>query len=159
MENGAIVERGTYDELIAAEGTFARLVRDFGGKRDHESAGAVAGEKHLEVTDIKKPLEVEEKKPGLVLAEKNAIMTAETRNTGSISGQGECFVLAVEIHLLILRPQFISITFAQLVAKSYFQLSWVPSLPVKPAKLCLNSNSPGGKTIFLVVRALENLST
>ncbi|KDE07473.1 hypothetical protein MVLG_02337 [Microbotryum lychnidis-dioicae p1A1 Lamole] len=33
MEQGSIAERGTYTELLAADGAFARLVRDFGSSK------------------------------------------------------------------------------------------------------------------------------
>lgn len=32
MENGRIIEEGTYDELIRMEGPFSRLMKEFGGK-------------------------------------------------------------------------------------------------------------------------------
>ncbi|EIN03766.1 ABC protein [Punctularia strigosozonata HHB-11173 SS5] len=40
VANGTIVEQGTYDELIAADGEFARLDKEFGGaEHDAEEAG------------------------------------------------------------------------------------------------------------------------
>lgn len=78
MENGSIVERGTYAELIAADGTFSRLSRDYGGARDEVSADAVTREKSEKVVN-----QVEE---GLPKQKSAALMSVEERASGGVSG-------------------------------------------------------------------------
>lgn len=78
MENGSVAERGTYAELIAAEGTFSRLSREYGGARDEVSADAVTRER-TEKVDIQIK-EGSPKQKGAVL------MTVEERAMGGVSG-------------------------------------------------------------------------
>ena len=79
MDNGRIAESGTYRELVAAKGEFARFARKFGSKEDAQ-------------TDEKEEREGEamgEKKKKKASGE-GQLMTAEERNTGSVSSKGEC---------------------------------------------------------------------
>jgi ABC-type multidrug transport system ATPase subunit len=79
MDNGRIAESGTYQDLVAANGEFARFARDFGSKEDaqadekEDKEGEAVGEKK------------EEKASG-----GGQLMTIEERNTGSVSRKGEC---------------------------------------------------------------------
>lgn len=79
MDNGRIAESGTYQDLVAADGEFARFAREFGSRED-----AQVDEK-------------EDKEEGVVDEKKKKksssgpqLMTIEERNTGSVSGKGEC---------------------------------------------------------------------
>ena len=78
MDNGRIAESGTYQDLVAADGEFARFAREFGSKEDsqvddkEEKEGEVVGEKK------------ETKASG-----GGQLMTVEERNTGSVSNKGE----------------------------------------------------------------------
>ncbi|KAI5474500.1 ABC transporter [Pseudohyphozyma bogoriensis] len=76
MENGKIVEQGTYDELVQLDGAFAKLSKEHGGARDEEAADAVTTEKKLEATGDQGP----ERKKG------SGIMQAEERKTGAVAG-------------------------------------------------------------------------
>lgn len=76
--DGKIAERGTYSELIAKEGAFARFVREFGAKEEKEEKEEAGVEEVAE--DEKK-----EKKSKKATAGP-ALMQAEERNTGAVAG-------------------------------------------------------------------------
>ncbi|KAF9044293.1 multidrug resistance-associated ABC transporter [Panaeolus papilionaceus] len=73
MDNGSIIERGTYKELIANGALFARLIEEYGSKETSTKGKTTA-------TVSKTDLEEEKVK-------KNALMQLEERNTGSVSWQ------------------------------------------------------------------------
>ena len=77
--DGRIAERGTYPELIAKEGSFARFVREFGAKEEkeekEEEAVEEAGAEEKKV----------EKRPRRVSAGPG-LMQAEERNIGAVPG-------------------------------------------------------------------------
>ena len=75
MEEGRIVERGTYEELIKGEGTFAQMMRDFAPKE----------EKEIE-QDSGEIVEDGEKKP---FAKASELMQAEERAVGGVSPHGQ----------------------------------------------------------------------
>ncbi|SJX60774.1 probable YOR1-ABC transporter [Sporisorium reilianum f. sp. reilianum] len=90
LEDGRIVEMGTYDELNTANGPFQRLVVEFGGEKEKDE------EQHKE--DEAEAIEETEgdsskaKKPdranlsgGKAGDKAGALMQAEERNTGSVS--------------------------------------------------------------------------
>ena len=79
MDNGRIAESGTYQDLIAANGEFARFAHEFGSKEDTQ-----ADEK-----EDKEEGAVDEKKKKMSSGGPQ-LMTIEERNTGSVSGKGEC---------------------------------------------------------------------
>lgn len=74
--DGRIAERGTYTELLANKGEFAKLVKEFGSQDDAEE------EKEKSAIDSS----VEEKGPAKMTAAAGpGMMQAEERNTGAIS--------------------------------------------------------------------------
>ncbi|KAJ3116514.1 hypothetical protein HDU96_009500 [Phlyctochytrium bullatum] len=92
FRDGEIVEQGTYPELMAAEGEFATLIKNYGAEEDDEPSPTP---KPAEVAARKKsePSAIEEKK---MLAAKDAepekkksgnIMKEEDRATGTVSGK------------------------------------------------------------------------
>lgn len=87
MENGAIVERGTYAELIADDGTFARLARDFGGNRDSADSETVMREKDVDVAKVVE----EEEEAGVAPKKQAGMMQVEERATGAVSKGGGSF--------------------------------------------------------------------
>jgi ABC-type protease/lipase transport system fused ATPase/permease subunit len=77
MDNGRIAESGTYQDLMAANGEFARFAQEFGSKE-----GTQAGEKGEEEEAA------DEKKHKEASGVSGHLMTTEERNTGSVSGKG-----------------------------------------------------------------------
>lgn len=85
MEDGHIAERGTYEELMAKNGAFARFQREFGSKEEVEEEG----EKEEEAIEAEGGKEKEKvAKEGAKAVQGKAIMQIEERNTGAISGSG-----------------------------------------------------------------------
>jgi ABC-type multidrug transport system fused ATPase/permease subunit len=80
MDNGRTAESGTYQDLMAANGEFARFAREFGSKEDAQ-ADEKQGEQEEEAAD-----ETKKKKA----SGGGQLMTTEERNTGSVSSKGEC---------------------------------------------------------------------
>lgn len=79
MDNGRIAESGTYQDLIVANGEFARFAREFGSKEDAQA----------DETEEKEGEAVDEKKKKRASGG-GQIMTVEERNTGSVSSKGKC---------------------------------------------------------------------
>lgn len=76
MENGSIVERGSYSELISSNGTFARLAREFGGSREETANETSTEKKSSKEVDVNQPLKKSSK-----------LMQTEERSTGGVSGK------------------------------------------------------------------------
>lgn len=84
LVDGAIVEEGTYDELVRSQGAFSRLVAEFGGEQEAEN------EKQLEDEEV--GIEEANGKRATHRAamtdsggkKGGALMQAEERNTGSV---------------------------------------------------------------------------
>jgi len=79
MDNGRIAESGTYQDLVAADGEFARFAREFGSKENSQA-------------DEKEETEQEwaDKKNDNKASGSRQLMTVEERNTGSVSVKSEC---------------------------------------------------------------------
>lgn len=76
--DGRIAERGTYAELIARNGEFAKFVAEFGGQEEE----AEEKEEEIEAVEGEDVVKAKEKKkfvPG------TALMQAEERNVGAVS--------------------------------------------------------------------------
>lgn len=94
LEDGRIVEMGTYDELNTANGPFQRLVVEFGGEKEKDEEQNKEDEAEaIEDTDEdgKKPVKTDRanlsggKSGGKSGDKAGALMQAEERNTGSVS--------------------------------------------------------------------------
>ena len=79
--DGRIAERGTYLELLANDGAFARFAREFGAKEEQEEEEEEAIEQ--EGRDTKKAKAALESPA----AGGKPLMQAEERSTGAVSGQ------------------------------------------------------------------------
>ena len=98
MNNGTIVESGTYEELIDKNGEFARLDRDYGGQTEvakreegvEEGAESPAtASKSVTVEDAKmKSAQARERAAGKGTSEGH-LMVKEQREIGSMSLQGK----------------------------------------------------------------------
>ncbi|KAL4062863.1 ABC protein [Scleroderma citrinum] len=89
MNNGTIVESGTYDELINKDGEFARLDREYGGQTEEEKREerSTAPLQSVTIEDAKKKsAQAREQAAGKGKAE-GRLMVKEQRDTGSISLQ------------------------------------------------------------------------
>lgn len=61
LENGAVVEDGTYDDLVVNQGPFSRLMKEFGGAAEEEEEEKEAEAEAIEGIDSK----LEKKREGL----------------------------------------------------------------------------------------------
>ena len=80
--DGRVAERGTYPELLAREGAFARFAREFGARdeqEEHDEKEEAAIEQAAE--------EGEKEAPRKAAATNSPLMQAEERNTGAVSGE------------------------------------------------------------------------
>jgi ATP-binding cassette subfamily C (CFTR/MRP) protein 1 len=90
LAHGAVVEAGTYTELIRADGEFARLDREFGGaqeakedKEDEEEA--VSGDKQLHVAVDEEKSKAKEREGAGTGKLEGRLIISEKRTTGSVS--------------------------------------------------------------------------
>jgi len=93
MNNGIIMENGTYDELISRGGVFARLDLEFGGhasdgKDGNQTEEVNTAQTGVTIEDAKlKSAKVIEKATGSGKLE-GRLMVKEKRSTGSLSWEG-----------------------------------------------------------------------
>ena len=85
MQDGRIVERGTYEELVNNNGAFAKFVTQFGGndkdmKEKHEVEEGATIEETPAGGDAVKPKHMRDDQKG------TALMQAEERAVGAVSG-------------------------------------------------------------------------
>ncbi|KAF8322189.1 hypothetical protein DL93DRAFT_2051237 [Clavulina sp. PMI_390] len=78
MQDGRIAERGSYNELIAGNGAFAKFVAQFGGKEEEKDEEKAADEEEA--------IEETTKKPKRNDAKGTALMQTEERAIGAVSG-------------------------------------------------------------------------
>jgi ABC-type multidrug transport system fused ATPase/permease subunit len=77
VDNGRIVEQGTYDELIARQGAFAALLAEFGNEEEEDKKEADG--KEGKATDGTKSKKADKAKP-----KKDKLMQEEERATGAV---------------------------------------------------------------------------
>ncbi|KAJ8520164.1 hypothetical protein ONZ45_g2986 [Pleurotus djamor] len=120
--DGRIAERGTYAELLANEGEFAKFVREFGSKEEEEKEKAEEEEEAIE--DVGK--DAEPKKARKPAAAGAALMQTEERNTGAISGQVYRDYAQAAKGYIVLPFLILSLVFLQgaTVMASYWLVYW-----------------------------------
>lgn len=92
INNGRITEQGTYKELIANAGEFARLDKEFGGISDEE----VTEDLIVDAAEIPLP------KPTAIDEEKiSKLVKAEQRGAGSGKAEGQVGTLLVSLSISI----------------------------------------------------------
>lgn len=82
MQDGRIAERGTYDELIAKNGAFAKFVEQFGGKDEEMNEKEAADEEEA----IEEASGAEKQKRRRNEAKGTALMQVEERAIGAVRG-------------------------------------------------------------------------
>lgn len=78
--DGRIAERGTYEELLANEGAFARFAREFGAKEEEE-------EEEEEAIEEEGPVVGGEKRMKKAVSSNSPLMQVEERNTGAVNNK------------------------------------------------------------------------
>ena len=92
LHDGRLTEEGTFQELIAANGKFARLYNEFGGKHDSEQTEKQQTTKAV-AEDNKSKLRSTYKHAAGTGKIDGKLIVNEKRTTGSISRQGNSLLI------------------------------------------------------------------
>jgi ABC-type multidrug transport system fused ATPase/permease subunit len=80
MDEGRIVEQGSYSELKAKNGEFARLIREFGSEEEAEERD----ENEAEAIDLSVPMKEYDRSTLVAKGTAHILMQAEERNSGAL---------------------------------------------------------------------------
>lgn len=83
MDEGRVVEQGTYNELKAQDGAFARLIRDFGSEEQAETKD----ENEEEAIENSGPIKKYDRDAMIASGTARSLMQGEERNTGALAGK------------------------------------------------------------------------
>lgn len=90
LDDSRIAEQGTYQELIARGGEFARLDKEFGGQAGEHKVEADVADEAIQVVSTA-PVEEPSKAP----KDTGQLMVKEKRTTGSVSWRSEFLLVSV----------------------------------------------------------------
>jgi ABC-type multidrug transport system ATPase subunit len=86
LDAGRVAEQGTYQELVTAQGEFARLDQEFGG--NDPGTLAPSGSQAIVLEEVRdKSSELSKRNPGKGTLE-GKLIVKEVRNTGTIAKNG-----------------------------------------------------------------------
>ncbi|KAI0768063.1 P-loop containing nucleoside triphosphate hydrolase protein [Trametes elegans] len=121
MVDGRVAEHGTYADLMAADGDFARFVREFGNKEHEEEEQAE--EDAVEETPEPSDQEVEKTKKR---QQGQTLMQVEERNTGAVSKQVYMEYIRAGKGFLVIPALVLSVALLQgaQVMSSYWLVYW-----------------------------------
>ena len=129
MEDGRIMETGTYEELSDAQGPFSRLVAEFGGIEEEEEEV----NKELEESAIEDAQGIKERKrakmtdaEAVQAAKAGLLIEKEERNTGSVSGHVYSAYFKAGKGWLMVPLTIISLSLMQVatILNSYWLVWW-----------------------------------
>lgn len=114
LENGRIVAQGKYQDLIAGNATFARLMAEFGGsekreEQEEEAEEAVSGPSDQQTQIDEEKIKSESRRRVGAGSGKleGRLIVAEKRSTGSVSWKGQS---GAAVHSLVLIPRLFQCT-------------------------------------------------
>ncbi|KAH9902793.1 P-loop containing nucleoside triphosphate hydrolase protein [Cubamyces lactineus] len=121
LVDGRVAEHGTYADLIAANGDFARFVHEFGSKESE-----LEREEEEAVEDAEEPSDEEKGKKEKKRQQGAALMQVEERNTGAVSNQVYLEYLRAGKGYIIIPLLVLSVALLQgtQVMSSYWLVYW-----------------------------------
>ncbi|WWC71394.1 uncharacterized protein I206_105349 [Kwoniella pini CBS 10737] len=122
MEDGHIGEMGTFNELKARNGAFARLIREFGNEEQHD----VALETEAEAMNSSGPTHTYDRTKMVAKGTAHTLMQAEERNTGALKKGTYLQYLKAGNGVFMVPILLVAISFAQAtyVITSYWLVWW-----------------------------------
>ncbi|WWC63484.1 uncharacterized protein I303_106087 [Kwoniella dejecticola CBS 10117] len=122
MEDGHIGEMGTFNELKARDGAFARLIREFGNEEQHDEAI----ETEEQAMNSSGPKHTYDRARMVAKGTAHTLMQAEERNTGALKKGTYWDYLKAGNGMVMLPILLVAISFAQAtyVITSYWLVWW-----------------------------------
>ncbi|WWC90534.1 uncharacterized protein L201_005470 [Kwoniella dendrophila CBS 6074] len=122
MEDGHIGEIGTYNELKAQNGAFARLIREFGNEEQHDEAI----ETEEEAMNSSGPAHIYDRSKMVAKGTAHTLMQAEERNTGALKKGTFFSYLKAGNGIFMVPILIVAIAFAQAtyVITSFWLVWW-----------------------------------
>jgi len=105
LHDGRVAEQGTYQQLIAANGEFARLDKEFGGSdAEHKTETEKSQAAIIMKQDVKSKLALASRQAATGTGKlEGKLIVREHRTTGSISAKGNVFHSEHQMTLIVTR--------------------------------------------------------